>query len=129
MSGAFPLLAFYGLTAVGLVLCLFLFVSVKAEIRAGGHRARKIEKELRAELDRLRAGNAELAGALKQVEEQSGTLVAPPPRTGLNLSHRSQVLRRHRLGEDAVRIAGALGLPRNEVDLLIKVNRIIIDQL
>lgn len=50
----------------------------------------------------------------------------PPRRSALNLSRRSQALRMHRLGEPAEKIARELGLSRQELDLLLKVHRIVI---
>ena len=51
------------------------------------------------------------------------------PKHGLNLSKRSHALRMHRRGEGAEQIAAALELPRQEVDLLLKVHRIIISNV
>jgi hypothetical protein len=42
------------------------------------------------------------------------------------MSKRSQALRMHRQGERADQIAENLSLPRQEVDLLLKVHRIVI---
>jgi len=50
-------------------------------------------------------------------------------RAALNLNKRAQALRMHRRGDPAERIASLLEVPRQEVDLLIKVHRIIISQL
>ena len=50
-------------------------------------------------------------------------------RAALNLNKRAQVLRMHRRGDPPERIASLLEVPRQEVDLLIKVHRIIISQL
>jgi hypothetical protein len=47
-------------------------------------------------------------------------------RTGLNLTKRSQILRMHRSGDAPDHIASALELPQQEVDLLIKVHRIVL---
>ena len=48
------------------------------------------------------------------------------PRPGLNLNKRSQALRLHRRGEGASKIAAELQLPIQEVDLLLKVHRIVL---
>jgi DNA-binding NarL/FixJ family response regulator len=80
-------------------------------------------------------GDARLAAQsletdLREVERQTGMLVAPAPaRSGLNLSKRTHVLRMHRAGQDSAGIAAALALPRSEVELLIKVHRIVVDQI
>lgn len=44
---------------------------------------------------------------------------------GLNTSLRGKVLKMHRLGQPADRIAEALRVPKGEVDLLVKVHRIV----
>ena len=60
---------------------------------------------------------------LRDSEDRAGVLVAPePPRSGLNLTKRSQVIRMSRRGERAENIAASLSLPRGEVDLLLKIN-------
>jgi hypothetical protein len=48
------------------------------------------------------------------------------PRAGLNLGKRTQVLRMHRNGDAPDRIAATLEVPLQEVDLLIKVHRIVL---
>jgi hypothetical protein len=63
---------------------------------------------------------------------QSHPPVAPPPglpRPGLNLSKRSHALRMHRHGEGAEQIAASLDLPRQEVELLLKVHRIVLSSV
>jgi hypothetical protein len=125
-------LVFYGLLAVGLVLCLYLFLSVKAEGR--GLLQRCLEtgrqvKALEAGLNEARERAVALAADLRVVERQTGMLVEPAPaRSGLNLSKRTQILRMHRSGQDSAGIASSLSLPRSEVDLLIKVHRMVVEQ-
>ncbi len=66
-------------------------------------------------------------------EEVRGLRQHPPaaasdgglPRAGLNLSKRSQALRMHRRGEPPEQIAATLAVSRQEVDLLLKVHRIV----
>ena len=47
----------------------------------------------------------------------------------LNLNKRGQVLRMRRRGENPETIAAALSLPRNEVDLLLKVHQLALEQV
>jgi hypothetical protein len=126
-------LALYILVAAGLGLCLYLFVTVKAEIRGllgRGLEERKRVQALEGALSEARLAVQALETDLREVERQSGMLVAPAPaRSGLNLSKRTQVLRMHRAGQDGAGIAAALALPRSEVDLLIKVHRIVVEQI
>jgi hypothetical protein len=124
------LLALYGALAVCSMLSLYLWLSAtiqrQREARRHGGRLREME----GELAEARASLAALEDAVREIGEASGALVAPAPaRSGLNLTARSQVVRRHRYGEPPEAIAQSLGLPRAEVDLLIKVNRIVVESL
>ncbi len=46
-------------------------------------------------------------------------------RGGMNLNKRTQALRQYRLGQASGEIAKSLGMPKAEVDLLLKVHRLI----
>jgi hypothetical protein len=117
-------LTFYTLLAVGLVLSLYLFVTLKREIQAG----RKRQATLEAALHRVSAGMGEVTTKLAETEERAALLVAPaPPRSGLNLSTRSQALRMWRRGDAPQQIAGALSIPEREVELLLKVQRLVME--
>lgn len=52
--------------------------------------------------------------------------VPAPPRAGFNLEKRSHALRMHRRGEPLPQIASTLELPLQEVELLVKVHRIVL---
>jgi len=121
------------LLAAGLSLCLYLFLTVKAEVRglARGRLAEapKIEA-LEGAFQETRLAVQRIEGELRDVEAQTGMLVSPAQaKSGLNLSKRTEVLRLHRAGKDAPCIAASLSLPRAEVELLIKVHRIALDQI
>ena len=126
-------LVFYVLLAAGFGLCLYLFVTLKAEIR--GLLRRCLEQRQQVQALESALGDARLAVQsletdLRAVERQTGMLVAPAPaRSGLNLSKRTHVLRMHRAGQDSAGIAAAMALPRSEVELLIKVHRIVMEQI
>src|ERR1700722_10806431 len=83
-----PLLS-YTLTAVGLALCLYLFMTLKVEIR--GLLPGRIEDQQRVEALESALGEARLAvqqleNDLREVERQTGMLVAPAPsRSGLKI--------------------------------------------
>ncbi|HLJ46812.1 MAG TPA: hypothetical protein VKU01_12425 [Bryobacteraceae bacterium] len=67
----------------------------------------------------------EMRGGLRDVEERSEQLVPPQPtKSGLNLNKRGQVIRMYRRGDGPDHIATLLDLPKNEVDLLIKVYKL-----
>lgn len=69
----------------------------------------------------------------RQVEEvRRHAAAAPAPtvrRGGLNLDRRSQALRMHRRGEQPADIAAALEIPLQEVNLLLKVHRIVLSTI
>ena len=99
-----------------------LFVSLKRDLRVSEGRWMKklaaMETEWSARMESL----DERWNELSQI---SSLLVPPtPPRSGLNLSKRSQALQMFRRGETPLDIAAALSLPRNEVELLAKVRQI-----
>ena len=126
-------LLFYAVAAMGMLLSLYLFVTLKYEIRIVFRRHLAEQQrvgELETALGQARLAMEKLEKDLREVERQTGMLVAPPPaRSGLNLSKRTQVLRMHRSGQDSAAIAAALSLPRAEVDLLVKVHRIVVQKL
>lgn len=102
------LLVPYLILAASLAANLFLFFSLKKEIHA--HAAR----------------HSELAARLRGIEEnrESPPDSGPaPPRPGFNLNTRVQALRLSRQGESPDHIAARLGVPRREVELLIRVRR------
>jgi len=85
---------------------------------------------------RVQVGMEALATRFESLEQQTEALRRQPVeaapesiRVALNLNKRAQVLRMHRRGDSPERIASLLEVPRQEVDLLIKVHRIIISQL
>jgi hypothetical protein len=130
-------LALYGLLSLSLLLSLVLFATLKLELgklasRAGRER-QALEAETaaaRAEAAALREALAGIENSLRELERATEAMAPPPPtRSGLNLTMRSQALRRFRLGEDPAAIAASLGLPLTEVDLLIKVNRLVLENL
>jgi hypothetical protein len=126
-------LVFYVLLAAGIGLCLYLFASLKGEIR--GLLRRSLEGRQKVEALEGALGDARLAAQalesdLRDLAHQAGMLVAPAPvRSGLNLSKRTQVLRMHRAGQDTAGISAMLALPRSEVELLIKVHSIAVKQI
>lgn len=123
----------YALLAAGMGLCVSLFVTLKGEIRALQRRCqaeRQQVQTLESALGEARLAIHGLETDLRAVERQTGMLVAPAPaRSGLNLSKRTQALRMHRSGQDPAGIAAALELPRSEVELLVKVHRIVVGQV
>ena len=124
-----PLLL-YAVLAVGMGLCLYLFCSVKMEIRADYTERRRQEALYTGQFAQMRESLEQLQSALRESEERTGVLVPPtPPRSGLNLNRRSQALKMYRRGDPPQQIASALGLALTEVELLVKVHQIVLEQV
>lgn len=115
-------LAPYGLTAFAFFACLFLALSTDSKLRrlkATWGRQQASDGKIVRELE-IRV--AELSERLRDAEDRTGMLVAPvPPKSGLNVNKRTEVLRLSRRGEQAENIVALLGVPRREVELLLKV--------
>ena len=120
----------YVLLGAGLSLCLYLFFSLKAEIRAQDKRRQEGQAAVTAAIAEVRTALDEVRTEVREVQEQTGMLVPPAPsKSGLNLSKRGQVLQMYRRGQAPEQIAASLGLPLTEIDLLIKVHQIVLEQL
>lgn len=125
MENLILLLLVDGLLAAGLLLSAGLFLVSKREIARVALRRRRGDEtlaqsldQLKSELDALRAGAAEFDRRLRELPAQAA------PEAEMDPVRRAQVLRMHRRGERPEQIAAALGLPRGEVDLLLKLHRI-----
>jgi len=116
-------LAPFVLIGINSALCLFFFLCVKHEMRATDLCWRQSQTAHESATVELKARLAELSARLQDAEERTGVLVPPmPPRSGLNLNKRSQVIRMSRHGEQVEKIAASLCLPQREVELLLKVH-------
>jgi hypothetical protein len=115
-------LAPFLLIGINSLLCLFFFLCLEHEMRIMKLRWRRRQVAQDSATDDLKAQVAELNARVLDTEERTGVLVPPiPPRSGLNLNKRSQVIRMSRRGEQAEKIAASLNLPQREVELLLKV--------
>ena len=116
-----------------LVLVLGILLGLNQRIRQLGARTGQQEKTLETETARLSSEIVQLKGQIQELEQAGnapGTGTAAPsaaPVTGSSVNNtlRSKVLKMHRLGQSPDRIAGALRVPKGEVDLLVKVHKIV----
>jgi hypothetical protein len=119
----------------GLILCataISLFAVHRAYFLLREMHARGHEKQTEGDAGILSVRDSVEALAAQLHDLQNHPPVAPPPglpKPGLNLSKRSHALRMHRHGEGAEQIAAALDLPRQEVELLLKVHRIVMSSV
>jgi hypothetical protein len=88
--------------------------------------------ESAADVQEMRDAIQSLGAQFHELQKNLQETVEPVPGVpgpSFNLSRRSQVLRMYRRGDAAGQIAASLGLPRQEVDLLIKVHRIVLSKV
>lgn len=115
------------LLAATVLLGLYLFVCLKKEIWRLERRWDAGAQDFTRQLGEAHFAVGELKVGLRDAEERTGVLVPPAaPASGMNLSKRTQALRMSRRGERPEQIATALNLPRKEVELLVKVHRMLL---
>ena len=110
-------LALYTVVALALVGCASLFIVTKVEL-----------SQLRRAADQSRMN---LAKKIEEVESAMADIPAAAPapmlmvRPSINLTKRAQALRMRRRGESLESITAALSVPRNEIELLLKVHEMV----
>jgi hypothetical protein len=118
---------FCGLVLGAAWLSLFSLWRAHVLVRTLKERARHRENENRELADRL----ISLSTRVQELEHAPAPTAAVPavPRAGMNLNRRSQALRLHRQGERPEQIASTLEVPRQEIELLIKVHQIVMSNV
>jgi hypothetical protein len=119
----FPLELFGVLALTGSCLLYALVLHVK--MKAVSKRDREQHEDLHVRVTQAAEAVEQLRSQLEEAERRRPAPTLPGP--ALNLTKRGQVLRMRRRGETPETIAGALGVPRNEVDLLLKVHHLALD--
>jgi hypothetical protein len=123
----------YLTVAANLLLVLGVLLGLNQRVRQLRGRAAKQEKMLETETTRWSAETAELKARILELEQTDNSIAsvaaaagaAMPAGNSVNNTLRSKVLKMHRLGQSADRIAGSLRVPKGEVDLLVKVHKIV----
>lgn len=125
-----PLSIVCGLTLCGTAISVLAVYRAYCLMREMTQRAGEKQSHSDAGNQALRDTVEALAAQIHDLQNHPPVAPTPGiPRPGLNLSKRSHALRMHRRGEGAEQIAAALELPRQEVDLLLKVHRIVISNV
>ena len=130
----FPMLPFAflcGLVLAAVAVSFFAVFRANTLSRVAGERDGtahgKFEAAVQAEVQSMRQTIEGLTAQVQDAQQQPRMMAVPGiPKPGLNLSKRSQALRMHRRGDPADQIAAALDIPLQEVDLLLKVHKIVI---
>ena len=118
-------LAIYAAVALTLVISAGLWVGAKVETSRLKRRVEDTRKALDASEESRKALAVkveELQGAVNQLAEEPVAPLPGPVRNSINLTKRAQVLRMRRRGESVESITAALCVPRNEIELLLKLN-------
>lgn len=120
---------------VAAVACGLVLAALSVGLMAAWHvrilsaDVRKVRDRHRAEMDAMGQRIEALAARVEDARAVSYTQPISLERGGLNLSRRSHALRLHRRGEPAVQIASELGIPVQEIELLIKVHEIVMSSV
>jgi hypothetical protein len=118
------------LSVAAVAVSLFAIWRTSALAHCSHERSEARIAEFDATVAELQKTLGEQAAQLTDLRQQgpAGASTAIP-RAALNLGKRSQALRMHRMGDPPERIATALGVPLQEIDLLVKVHRIVLGTL
>jgi hypothetical protein len=129
-SLAIPLAVLCALVLASVGLSLTVLYYATSFSRAAARQAQALRDELESELQGLRTGLDSVAAEVHDIELPPSLQVLPGiPRSGLNMGKRTQALRMHRRGESSTQIAATLEVPVQEVELLLKVHRIVISKI
>jgi len=109
--------------AAGLLGSLTMWIGVKSEIRVSRKALEALRNSTEATIRDLSAQIQELRTEAARDVPAAPAQFQPVP--GLNLTQRTKVLRMSRRGETSSSIAAALGIQHEEVDLLLKVDRML----
>jgi hypothetical protein len=105
------------------VAAAMLFLALRREAVQLRDRIATLERAAHDAFALVHGQLAELSDRLRAAEERPPA--APgPTRAGLNVNNRAQALRMLRRGVDARTVAASLNLPRPEIELLIRVQRL-----
>jgi hypothetical protein len=120
-----------GLALGSVGLGLVVIFRAAALVSAAERRARASREECEAALRAVSETVEGLAGEIREIQKfpPSASHVPAAPRPGFNLSKRSQALRMHRRGETREQIALTLEIPLQEVDLLLKIQQIVLSNV
>lgn len=116
-----------------LLLVLAVILGVNQKVRQLRARTGKHEIALQTEIAFLSTEMTDLKGRIQELEQsEPAPENAVPPVAGsgtsVNSTLRSKILKLYRMGQSPERIAGMLRLPKGEVDLLVKVHKMVMRQ-
>ena len=117
-------LAILALAACGIGAGVLLYLSLQGASSKQSQLLTALAIELANEREKVDQRFSNIETRVRSSEDRAAVLVPPsPPRSGLNWNKRAQVIRLSRQGEKPSGIAAVLQLPRAEVELLLKVEK------
>ena len=112
------------LAACGIAAGILLYLSLQGASSKQSQSLATLALELANERERIHQRFLSFETRIRSNEDRAAVLVPPsPPRSGLNWNKRAQVIRLSRQGEKPAGIASALQLPKAEVELLLKMEK------
>ena len=127
---ALPFAMLCGLVLAGLAATLFGLFWTHRALRGAAESAAARRVESEAAVQAIRNEMESLARQMRETRQDPPRAAAfPLAKPGLNVSNRSQALRMHRRGDSPEQVASTLGVPLQEVELLLKVHRIVVAAL
>jgi hypothetical protein len=127
MAAALPLALLCGFSLASAALSFLALARARVLAGTAERRARVETGRLSATVEAVEKAVESLSQEVRELRQHSPAAAqdGSRPKPGLNLSKRSQALRMHRRGEPPEQIAASLAVSRQEVDLLLKVHRIV----
>lgn len=117
------------LTLSSLLVSLYALYRTQRISRAADAQVHKACEECAQAIEAMRKNFESLAHMQNTPRVLNAEPLPSAPKSSMNLSRRSQALRLRRKGEPPEKIAAALDMPRQEVDLLLKVHEIVLNNL
>jgi len=110
---------------LGLGISVCLFILLKGELHRKICRLEKSRKDLEISLtkllDEFQQLREETRTSMQEAAMMASPASLPSPRQAINLSRRAQILRMAKRGDRPEQICAAVGMPLNEVELLLKI--------
>jgi DNA-binding NarL/FixJ family response regulator len=118
------------LAMAALAVSLYALYGAQRLCHAARITMKTVREECAAAIEAAQTQNAAVASELQSAKLQPPVEILPGiPRPSMNVTRRSQALRLHRQGDSAERIAATLELPRQEIELLVKVHQLVLNNI
>jgi len=118
------------LAMAALAVSLYALYGAQKVCHAAQITMKTVREECSAAVEAAQTQYTVIASELESAKLQPAVEILPgTPRPSMNVTRRSQAIRLHRKGDSAERIAATLEVPRQEIDLLLKVHQLVLNNL